>query len=198
MLIDIFGQNVEQIEKAGTAMEEKKDRRVLMTRRMLKETLTEMLHETDIYHVSIRELCQRADINRTTFYKHYGSQFDLLSDMEKDLLDFLSRTITEHAENPAQIIRSSCEYLEEHLDFVRLIINNNVDPLFPQKLLNLAAVREAILSKTAGRPDSGLHEYVFNYITYGAYRILCVWLNKDRREPPEEIADLLLSLIQFE
>ena len=179
-------------------MEKKKDRRVLMTRRMLKEKLTEMLHETDIYHVSIRELCQRADINRTTFYKHYGSQFDLLSDMEKDLLDFLSRTITEHAENPAQIIRSSCEYLEEHLDFVRLIINNNVDPLFPQKLLNLAAVREAILSKTASCPDSGLHEYVFNYITYGAYRILCVWLNKDRREPPEEIADLLLSLIQFE
>ena len=169
-----------------------------MTRRMLKDALMEMLREMDIYHVSIRELCQRADVNRTTFYKYYGSQFDLLGDMEKDFLDFLSKAIREHAANPVMIIETACEYLEEHLDFVRLIINNNVDPLFPQKLLNLAAVREAILSKTAGRPDSGLHEYVFNYITYGAYRILCVWLNKDSREPPEEIADLLLSLIQFE
>ena len=48
-------------------MEKKEDRRVTMTRRMLKEALTELLRETDIYHVSIRELCQRADINRTTW-----------------------------------------------------------------------------------------------------------------------------------
>ena len=55
-------------------MEKKEDRRVAMTKRMLKDALTDLLREVDIYHVSIRELCQRADINRTTFYKYYGSQ----------------------------------------------------------------------------------------------------------------------------
>ena len=59
-------------------MQKKEDRRVTMTRRMLKEALTEMLRETDIYHVSIRELCQRADINRTTFYKYYRDKYDYL------------------------------------------------------------------------------------------------------------------------
>ena len=107
-------------------MQKKEDRRVTMTRRMLKEALTEMLRETDIYHVSIRELCQRADINRTTFYKYYGSQFDLLADMENDLLDFLSNSITENAANPVRIIETACEYMENHLEFGRLIINNNV------------------------------------------------------------------------
>ena len=89
-------------------MEKKEDRRIAMTRRMLKDALTEMLRETDIYHVSIRELCQRADINRTTFYKYYGSQFDLLTDMENDLLEFLSSTIREYAEDPVRIIETAC------------------------------------------------------------------------------------------
>ena len=81
-----------------------------MTRRMLKDALTDLLREVDIYHVSIRELCQRADINRTTFYKYYGSQFDLLADMENDLLVFLSDTIREHADDPVRIIETACEY----------------------------------------------------------------------------------------
>ncbi len=177
-------------------MEKKEDRRVTMTRRMLKDALTEMLRETDIYHVSIRELCQRADINRTTFYKYYGSQFDLLSDMENDMLTFLSQTITEHEAEPVKIIETACVYMENHLEFGRLIINNNVDPIFPQKLFSLAAVRAAALNKYAGKMDEAMMEYLYNYITYGAYRIICVWLNKEQREPPEQIAQFLIELIQ--
>ncbi len=177
-------------------MEKKEDRRTAMTRRMLKDALTEMLRETDIYRVSIRELCLRADVNRTTFYKYYGSQFDLLGDMEKDFLDFLSRAIEEHAANPVRILETVCTYLEEHLEFVRLIINNNVDPLFPQKLFSLASVREAALANDPGGTDEAALEYLFNYRTYGAYRVICVWLNKEKREPPALIAGHLIRFIQ--
>ena len=178
-------------------MEKKEDRRVAITKRMLKEALTEMLGEVDIYHVSIRELCQRADVNRTTFYKYYGSQFDLLADMENDLLAFLSKTVTENAADPNRIIETACGYLEEHLEFGRLILNNNVDPLFPQKLFSLAAIREAALDRFSGLQDESMVEYLYNYTTYGVYRIICLWLNKEQREPPEKIAGMLLRFIQF-
>ncbi len=56
-------------------MAKKEDRRIRMTKRMLKDALIELLKKKDIYHVSIRELCEAADVNRTTFYKYYGSQF---------------------------------------------------------------------------------------------------------------------------
>ncbi len=176
----------------------KEDRRVAMTKRMLKDALTEMLRDTDIYHISIRELCQRADVNRTTFYKYYGSQFDLLADMEKDLLDFLSDAITAYAENPVRIIETACEYMESHLEFGRLIINNNVDPLFPQKLFSLAAVRDAALEKYVGQQDETALEYLFNYLTYGAYRVICVWLNKEERESPRQLSRMLIRLIQMD
>ena len=179
-------------------MEKKEDRRVTMTKRMLKDALTEMLRETDIYHISIRDLCRRADVNRTTFYKYYGSQFDLLADMESDLLGFLSKTITENAAEPARIVETACAYLESHLEFGRLIVNNNVDPLFPQKLFSLAAVREAALKRFVGQPDPALLEYFYNYITYGAYRIICLWLNKERREPPEKLAHILIGFFRLE
>lgn len=179
-------------------MEKKEDRRVSLTKRMLKDALTEMLREMDIYHVSIRELCQRADINRTTFYKYYGNQFDLLADMENDLLRFLSKTITEHADNPDKIVQTACEYMEKHLEFGRLIINNNVDPLFPQKLFSLAAIRDSVRKEYPETQDENVQEYLFNYITYGAYRIICLWLNKEQRESPEQIAYLLMRLIQHQ
>ena len=178
-------------------MEKKEDRRVAMTKRMLKETLTEMLREMDIYHISIRDLCQRADINRSTFYKYYGNQFDLLADMENDLLVFLSKTIAEFADNPGKIIENSCRYMEQHLEFGRLIVNNNVDPLFPQKLFSLAALRESVIHTSAGRPDPAEQEYLFNYVIYGAYRIIWLWLNKEHRESPQQMAQLLIQFIRL-
>ncbi len=177
-------------------MEKKEDRRVTMTKRMLKDALTEMLRETDIYHVSIRELCQRADINRTTFYKYYGNQFDLLADMENDMLEFLSETIRVYASNQKIIIRTVCEYLETHLEFARLIINNNVDPLFPQKIFSLEVLQEAVLERY--RQNEAAQEYLFNYLIYGAYRVISLWLNKEQREPPEQIAQLLMRFTQLE
>ena len=85
-----------------------------------------MLRKEDIYHVSIRELCERADVNRTTFYKYYGNQFDLLADMENDLLVFLSDTIREYETNPVKIIETTCAYMEGHLEFGRLIVDDHV------------------------------------------------------------------------
>ena len=176
-------------------MEKKEDRRVAITRRMLKEALTAMLRETDIYHVSIRELCLRADVNRTTFYKYYGSQFDLLADMEKDMLDFLSAAIRDNASDPEKIVMAACEYLEDHLEFGRLILNNNVDPLFPGKLFSLTVLRESVMNSGGWPADPAEQEYLFNYITYGAYRMIDLWINKDRRESPARMARLLMRFI---
>ena len=93
-------------------MEKREDRRIAMTKRMLKDALIDMLREKDIYHISIRELCEKADVNRTTFYKYYGSQFDLLSDMENDLLLFISKILENNDGDTVKIIAAACEYLD--------------------------------------------------------------------------------------
>lgn len=176
-------------------MEKKENRRITMTKRMLKDALIEMLKEKDIYHISIRELCERADVNRTTFYKYYGSQFDLLTDMENDMLDFIAKAIKSNEAEPEKIIASACRYLEDNIEFARLIINNNVDSAFPQKIFDMDTVKSAALRKYPDKQNSAELEYIYNFVTNGAFRIICVWLNKEKRESPENLAKLINQLM---
>ena len=179
-------------------MEKREDRRIMMTKRMLKDALIEMLKEKDIYHISIRELCEKADVNRTTFYKYYSSQFDLLADMEKDLIDFIAKAIERNESDPEKIITAACRYLEENIGFARLIVNNNVDPDFAHKLLAMDSIKSSTLKNIDSKRSEAELEYIYSFLTYGAYRMICVWLNKEQREPPETIAgffrELMLSL----
>lgn len=62
------------------------DRRITKTKRSLKTTMTEMLGREDFEHISITELCRRADISRITFYSHYNDKYALLDDIFEDML----------------------------------------------------------------------------------------------------------------
>ena len=166
-----------------------------MTKRMLKDALIEMLRDKDIYHISIRELCERADVNRTTFYKYYGNQFDLLTDMENDLLSLLATLIKDPETDTVTAIEAACTYLQDHLEFARQIFNNNVDPAFPQKVFSMEAVKEAVIKKCDDQHEDAELEYLYNYMTYGAYRVVYVWLNKEKRESPHEIARVLAKTL---
>ncbi len=176
-------------------MEKREDRRILMTKRMLKAALIEMLKDKDIYHISIRELCEKADVNRTTFYKYYGSQFDLLADMENDLLMFMTQVIKKNEENPKKVIIAACEYLEENQEFAKLIINNNVDPTFANRLFSVEVIRESFMHRFSANKSEVEQEYIYHFLTYGIFRVVCVWLNKEKRESPQMLAKLIERML---
>lgn len=173
-------------------MERKEDRRVIMTKRMLKDAFIELLKETDIYHVSVRELCQRADVNRTTFYKYYGNQFDLLDDMEKDLLHMIEETIAEDKEKNGRTIEKLLAFFEREREFIRLLINSNVDTEFPQKLFAMAIVENSIEMMTTDVPKEKA-EYINRFVLFGLFEMLRCWLNKEERESPKEMAEILFE-----
>lgn len=58
-----------------------KRKRKTQTKDKIYTALLTLLKKYDIQHISILELCQTAKINRTTFYNHYGSQYDVLEEM---------------------------------------------------------------------------------------------------------------------
>jgi AcrR family transcriptional regulator len=63
---------------------EKLDRRVKYTKKVLKESLVEILEKKNIDKITIKEICEKADINRSTFYTHYYDQYDLLHQIENE------------------------------------------------------------------------------------------------------------------
>ena len=50
------------------------DKRIVKTKRSLKAAMTEMLGKEDFEHISITELCRKAEISRITFYSHYSEK----------------------------------------------------------------------------------------------------------------------------
>ena len=61
------------------------DRRCLKTQKAIKNALVELMSEKDISQITVKELAQRADINRKTFYTHYTSIYDVSGEIENEI-----------------------------------------------------------------------------------------------------------------
>lgn len=170
------------------------NQRIMLTKKLLKNSLIHMLQTKSIYQISIRELCQNAGINRSTFYKYYGSQFELLAEMEQDLLISVENMIAEQKDYSKNGIEQVLAYVEQDLDFVRLLINSNVDPEFPKKLFSLQPI-QSMLNELTSDLSENEYEYFQRFLLFGAYEIIRTWINKEDRESVEWLAALLFKFI---
>lgn len=65
---------------AGSA----RNRRTAYTRSVIRSTFFDLLNEKSLDKISVREICERADINRSTFYRHYIDINDLMQSIEDE------------------------------------------------------------------------------------------------------------------
>lgn len=166
------------------------NQRVRLSKILLKHALTQMLQEQNIYQISIRDLCRRAGINRSTFYKYYGNQFDLLTEMEQDLLGEITAVLTHENDGTCRPLEQVLEYLESNMEFVRLLFNSNVDPEFPGKLFSLPPIQQML------RRFSAEGDYAMNFLLYGGFQVVKLWVNKERdRESAEQMAEIIWNLL---
>ena len=64
----------------------KMDRRTRYTRQTIRDTLLELMDEKGFSHVTVTEVCKRAELNRGTFYLHYLDLNDVLDDIFTELM----------------------------------------------------------------------------------------------------------------
>ena len=99
----------------------KENRRVRMTRALLHDSLVELMQTQDIHQITIKSICEHADVNRSTFYHYYGSQYDLLKDIEQKILEETKVILqAEHSRRGGKPITTAdlvC-LLELHLTYV--------------------------------------------------------------------------------
>ena len=70
-----------------------RDHRARVTQILIQKALTKLLREKPIHRISVKELCEEAGINRGTFYAHYTDIYDLLKQMEDDLVADLQKAM---------------------------------------------------------------------------------------------------------
>ena len=64
-----------------------KDRRTRLTKSLIRRAFTDLLAEKSLQRITVREVCQRAGVNRSTFYAHYTDLYDLLTRIEEEMLE---------------------------------------------------------------------------------------------------------------
>ena len=69
------------------------DKRSQRTREALKKTLAQMMIKQNINDITIKNLVVLANINRSTFYLHYTDIFDLLQEMENDIISQIQKAL---------------------------------------------------------------------------------------------------------
>lgn len=170
----------------------KENQRIMLTKKLLKNAFIEMLQNDSLYHISIRELCERSGINRSTFYKYYGSQFDLLAEMEQDLLNDIKSSLKEDEMQNPKILSDLLRYIEKNLDLVRLLLNSNVDPEFAGRLFAMPQIQKMIKQMLGSELSPAEYEYASSFNIFGAYKMVLIWINKEERESPEWLADYII------
>ena len=94
------------------SLEKKENQRIMLTKQLLQTAFLKLLQLKPIHAISIRELCTEAGINRTTFYYHYGSQYDLLADISGRFLDSIARCLKDADGNSQEGIQQRCTAIQ--------------------------------------------------------------------------------------
>lgn len=89
-------------------MEYKEDLRIVRTRKLLSNTLLDMMEETSIEKISVIDLCNRAMVNRATFYAHFEDKYHLLNFALDELQDEVYAKFTHDfaAASPSDMLKA--------------------------------------------------------------------------------------------
>lgn len=164
---------------------------------MLKNSLIDLLEKKDIFALTVNELCEKAQINRSTFYKYYGNQFELLLEIENEMLHQINDTLSVPSVrgNSKSIVdlTNVLNYLKENIRFAKVLINNNVDPDFPRKLMNLPLIQDNIKKEIYRQNSKEQGDYILSFLINGAFCMIRDWINKNSDISAETMAKLAVS-----
>jgi AcrR family transcriptional regulator len=81
------GQKTKSVPKSGS---EGGDRRAARTRRLLKQSVAELMHSLRYEEITVQNIIDRADVGRSTFYAHYTDKEDLVREMFEEMLETIT------------------------------------------------------------------------------------------------------------
>lgn len=175
----------------------KENQRVAVSKKLLKNAIVKILKKKNIKDISIRELCEEAEINRTTFYRHYDSPHDVLIEIELEFVKSFLETyiLSDSTKESQKYITYMCEYMYENKETVTLFIRNNTDIDFTQIFQSLS--EEFLSSRTVLYKGHAVDEDTMRLMktlfSHGIYAVVRQWLIEDIPKSPDEISELLYS-----
>lgn len=162
----------------------------------MDKALLALLETKDFTEISIKDICKKADVNRSTFYLHYDNTYDLLRETQ----DYIMNSLWEHFDGKSlpkdltdvpkeELDFISLDYLVPYLQFIKQ--NKTIFGVYMKNLHNFDdnAVSEFFLNevfipilKKNGVTDKTVANYMMRYYLTGITAIVAEWINRDCAE----------------
>jgi len=174
----------------------KQDLRTRYTQQVLGKSLLSLLESKPLGKVTVKELCEKAGVNRATFYAHFADIYDLMDVMKHEL----EHRVLEHMEtwvsDPGRDKRASLtEYLRFARDnaFLYLLMRaeEGPDSLKAHTWEVVKRHQLGLLSVSAPQVPANQREFLLVYRTYGITHVIDEWLKQDTPISAHELADML-------
>ena len=169
-------------------------RRTEMTKLLFRTALIELMQEKPFHKITVKEICEQADLNRTTFYLHYTDQTQLLNDivskLETDTAEHFS-SVTGTGDD-IDLLCNHLEYIKANAEIYRTLMGSNLDYDIKTKIFkNMLNDMNKNLPVLANRIEN---PYVYKFITFGCGSVISQWIDNGFDLETHELANLLYNL----
>ncbi len=176
-------------------MSKKLDRRKKYTRNVLKESLITLLARKPISAITVKEVCEIADINRSTFYTHYSDHYDLLEKIEEEITEDINKHLNNYSftveEESLKMTQKLLEYITANKLMFQTLLINNGDLTFEQRLMNIAQRFMINNWRDNHHLDEVNLRYLSTFVVSGAINIIKDWIENEMDQSPKEMAIMI-------
>ena len=161
-------------------MKEVHDRRYYRTKRVIRETFEDLIKKKPIDKITVTDLMERADLDRRTFYNHYGSVFDIAEEINREALEHFKEEISRIEVNETDTFFSLLsKIMLENFEYYKAVLTGTDS-------YQLAVDCKEILKagiwqfyyESSGLPEDEF-DYYAEYIASGVTWEYIYWLRKE-------------------
>lgn len=180
------------------------DRRVRRTRTQLRQQLLLLMQEKPVQQITVKELCDRCDINRGTFYLHYKDVQALLASIETELMEQLEQmldSLDPHTMRfssksvPSPELCSVFEFIADNADVVRVLLCDGQDSAFLAQVMDVIRQRVLPIWSNEFSQKGASAEYVYEFVVSGCIGMLQHWLKSDMALSPAALAAMIEHML---
>ena len=177
----------------------KMDRKTRYTRMVLQDSLIELMKEKPITKITIKELCEKADINRSTFYAHYADQYDLLRKIEDETLSWVKESITTligetDKHGTMKVLEGICQYFLDNSRHLQVLMSEQGDIDFQKELFTLIYQQCGMPSPSVTYGELVMKEDGLIFVVNGSIGLIQHWLKNGFHKPAKEMAETIYNM----
>ena len=177
----------------------KVDRRVIKTKRSIHKAMTQLMAEKDINDISVKEIADLADINRKTFYNYYSGVYQLVDEIEDEIVDYfadLIKTIdfNEALADPSIVFNSLYDTISSHIEFIDALFSSGRNASLVNKVLDklIEMTSDAAVEHFRSNPEKT--EVITRFIFAGEIAAYQAWFHSDRSIPLKDLSCTIETL----